>query len=90
MKLDGFLARRAAFVHGHDVSIKDLILQLANVEGAIHAGSPRDEKQRVLAAASASIRIGGAAMAASTMRGIGWVALEALAPIEAALQRRGQ
>jgi hypothetical protein len=87
VNLDGFLARRAAYVHGHDVSVKELILQVANVEGAVHAGTARDEKHRVLAGASETIKIGGAGLAAATMRGIGWVVLDALAPIEAALLR---
>jgi hypothetical protein len=87
VKLGGFLARRAAFVQGHDVTVRHLILQVANIEGAIHAGAPRDEKQRVLAGASETIKIGGAGLAASTMRGIAWVVLDALAPIETALQR---
>lgn len=86
MKLDVFLARRAAFVQGHDVTVKDLIFQLAHVEGAIHAGTPKGDKEKVLAGASDSIRIGGAGMVASTMRGIGRVVLEALSPIEAALR----
>jgi hypothetical protein len=85
MKLDAFMARRATILHGYDVTVKDLILQLANAEGAIHAGVPRDEKQRILANASEVIKIGDVDMVTATMRGIGWVVLDTLAPLEAAL-----
>jgi hypothetical protein len=60
VKLDRFLAKRAAQGHGRDVSVRDLVLQLANIEGGIHAGTPSTELQHRLSAMSETFRVGGA------------------------------
>lgn len=44
-KLDNFLARRVMRVQGHDVSVRDLVAQLAHIEGAVHAGVRRQRRR---------------------------------------------
>jgi len=83
--LDTFLAQRAAAIQGREVSVKDLIRQVSHIEGGVHAGTARTEIERLLAAASESVRINGVTMTAATIRGIGLVVLDGLAPLEAAV-----
>lgn len=83
LNLDGLLAKRAAVVGGEDVTVKDLILQVANVEGGVHPGVPRTELERCLSEWSAAIRIGGAAAISRTLRGIADVVVQGLEPLAA-------
>lgn len=87
LKLDGFMSKRAARVAGHDISVKELILQVANVEGGIHAGTPKTEVQQKLTEASAAFRVGGASSVARTLRGIADVLVEGLEPLSARVRQ---
>jgi hypothetical protein len=54
---DGLLERGIVLMNGVWFSVADIVKYVANVEGAVHRGSPNDAKQRALAATD--IRIGG-------------------------------
>jgi len=54
---DGLLGHRIVLMDGVWFSVADIITYVAHVEGAVHRGQPRDDKQRALAAST--IRIGG-------------------------------
>jgi hypothetical protein len=43
---DQFLARRVMRFGGSWITIRDVIDQLANIEGAVHSGKAKDERQR--------------------------------------------
>jgi hypothetical protein len=70
LTLEQLLKKRAAIVQGHSVSIRELILQIANVAGGVHAGTPKTELEKVLVDASAAIRFGGVSAVERTIRGI--------------------
>jgi hypothetical protein len=54
---DGLLVRGIVLLDGVWYLVADTVTYVAHVEGAVHRGQPRDNKQRALAATS--IRIGG-------------------------------
>lgn len=87
LKLDGLLAKRAAVVEGEDVSVKDLILQVANVEGGVHPGTPRTDLEQRLSQWSVALRIGGFAAVARTLRGIADVVVQGLEPLAAQVRQ---
>lgn len=37
---DQFLRQKVAYISGHWISVKDIILQFANIEGGVHLGEP--------------------------------------------------
>ena len=49
---DQFLARRVMRFGGSWIKVRDVIDQLANIEGAVHSGKAKDERQRALQAAA--------------------------------------
>jgi hypothetical protein len=83
INLPRLLERRVAYVHGQDYSVRDLILQVANVEGGVHAGTPRSEVQKMLATAFPDMLVGGASWAVRCIRGIADVVVLGLEPLTA-------
>ncbi len=81
LTMDQFLGKRAVIVQGHDVTVKDLIRQIANVGGGVHAGTPKSDLEKALQSASLAIRIGGVGAIERTMRGIAAVVVDALIPL---------
>jgi hypothetical protein len=79
--LDPFLAKRAAIVAGHNVSVKGVILQIANVAGGVHAGAPRTDLEKALQEHSELIRLGGIPVVERMIKGIAAVVAEALIPL---------
>src|SRR5258708_27421251 len=59
VKLDRLLARRVLRVNGHDVTVHDLIDQLAHIEGAVHVGEPKTDLAKVLHELSRQIYVNG-------------------------------
>jgi hypothetical protein len=49
---DQFLARQVMYFGGNRITVRDVIDQLANVEGGVHSGSPKDDRQKALQAAA--------------------------------------
>jgi hypothetical protein len=82
---DQFLARRVMRVQGHWVTVRDLIDQLAHVEGAVHAGRPAPGRQEVLQKISRHIYIDGLTADVAQVRSIGRVAVRGLAPLRDAI-----
>ena len=78
---DQFLARRAMQVLSRDVSVKEIVLQLANVEGGVHAGLPKTDAEKRLNQVNASVGIGGMGSVANSMQGIADVVVAALRPL---------
>jgi hypothetical protein len=55
---DQLLARRVLRVNGTLITVRDLISQLANIEGAVHRSKPQNEKQELLEAVAKSVYVG--------------------------------
>ena len=81
LKLDPFLARPVGWVQGRAVTVKDIVLQLAHVEGGVHAGTPKTDLEARLHEANAALFIGGLGSVARTMRGIADVVVATLKPL---------
>lgn len=82
VSLDKFMALPVAAVEGVVIDIGSLIRYLAHVEGAIHAGTPGNDKERAIAKFSNGIGIGGMESGAvRAMLAIGRVTLKALQPL---------
>lgn len=81
MNLDQFLARRALYVNGHDITVRQVVLQLANVEGGVHAGTPNTEVEKLLNEVNAQLGIGGMGSVAYSMQAIADVVVAALQPL---------
>jgi hypothetical protein len=81
MKLDQFLAHRALYVNGHDITVRHVVLQLANVEGGVHAGTPNTEVEKLLNEVNAQLGIGGMGSVAYSMQAIADVVVAALQPL---------
>jgi hypothetical protein len=76
-----FLAKRAAIVQGHDVSVKDVILQIAHVAGGVHAGAARTDIEKALQEQSELMAIGGIPAVERMIKGIAAVVADALIPL---------
>jgi hypothetical protein len=85
--LPEFLRTRVMIVSGYTYSVKDVIRQLAHVEGGVHVGTPKDDKERVLTETAESIAIGGLDPAMFAVRAIGRVAVAALEPLKNEIER---
>lgn len=83
LRRDAFLARRVMFVDGHAVTVRDVIAQLAHVEGGVHAGSPESAKQEALQQAARVFGIGGLPAGWRLLAAIARVVLRSLEPLEA-------
>jgi hypothetical protein len=79
--LDEFLGRSAAWMDPHEISVKDVILYVANVKGSVHAGRPRTPKQQVLVDWSSAIQFFGSDPTVMTLIGIGQTVVAGLAPL---------
>jgi hypothetical protein len=81
LTLDQWLAKRGGVVNKVDVTVKELILQVAHVEGGVHAGTPRTEIEHLMKEVSEGLLIGGFSSVTRTMRGIAEVVSHALVPL---------
>ncbi|WP_332642329.1 hypothetical protein [Aeromicrobium sp.] len=81
LKLDQFLARTVAWLQGQEVPVKEVILQLAHVEGGVHAGSPKTTLEATLHETNTTLSVGGIGSVARTMRGIADVVATSLQPL---------
>jgi hypothetical protein len=82
---DQLLARRVMMVNGQEVSVRDLIDQLAHIEGAVHAAKPREPREAVLKEAARNLYIGGLPAGVRQIQAIVRVVLRGLAPLREAV-----
>jgi hypothetical protein len=76
---DRFLGELAFRVTGEPFTVAEVIDHCAHVQGGIHAGLPRTQRERTLAAVNDSFKVDGVGPVARTMRGIGYVTFDGLA-----------
>lgn len=79
--LDQFLARNVMRFEGRSVTVRDVINQLSNVDGGVHKGEPREDQQKVLAAAATFYSNRGLPGVVNQVRLIGRVASRGLRPL---------
>lgn len=82
---DEFLSRKIMRFNGHWISVEDMIDQLANVEGAVHSGTPGTNHRRVIQAAGKFFSRSGLPGIVSQMRLIGRIVLSGLGPLRDAV-----
>lgn len=78
---DAFLNRFAVWIKPHEYTVKDVILNVAHIKGAVHAGRPRNAKEAELAATSNQVRTFGLDSSVYALLGIGQAVLRGLEPL---------
>jgi len=79
------LSTKILKVGGKVFSVKDVILHLAHVEGAVHAGSTKDEKDLILNRFIQEWQIGGVAATFRLLKAIARVTVKGLQVLESSL-----
>ena len=87
---DQLLGRRVMVVKGQTVTVRDLIDQLAHIEGAVHSGSPREQREATLKEASREVFVGGLPAGLRQVRAVGRVVLRGLAPLREAVEAQSK
>ncbi len=78
---DKFFKTIVMLSEGKSYTVRDTIAFEANVMGGVHAGSPKDEKDRALMTIAHTWSIGGYPASLRQLKGIGRVVLKALQPL---------
>ena len=86
--LDQLFACVLLTVNGHQFTLREVVLFEANVMGAVHAGPPREEKERALAEINDYFAIGGYRASLRQLCAIGRVVLRGLAALRAAIETK--
>lgn len=81
LKLDGFLKRRVMVVQAHTITVHDLVVQLANIEGGVHAGQANTDKEQALKDLARSFFIGNLPGGVRLTGSIGRIVLRGLQPL---------
>ena len=83
---DQLLATVLAVVNGKSYSLREIVLFEANVMGGVHAGSSKEEKEKVLQALSSALTVGGYRVSLRQLQAIGRVVLRGLEPLRTAIR----
>lgn len=87
VSLDDLLRTRILIVGEYQYTVKDIIRQLAHVEGGVHAGTPEDDKELLLTSIGHQVSIGGHSMVVASVRAVGKVVYAALQPLKDQLEQ---
>jgi hypothetical protein len=82
---DQFLKRCVMRFNGNPITVRDVIDQLANIEGAVHHGSARNERRRAVEAAGKFYSRAGLPGVVNQIRLIGRITVRGLSPLRDAL-----
>jgi hypothetical protein len=82
---DQLLARRVMVVDGEEVTVRDLIDQLAHIEGAVHRSEPDERREVILKEAARQVFVGGLPAGIRQIRAIARVVLDGLEPLREAV-----
>jgi hypothetical protein len=82
---DKFLNRKVMRFNGHWITVRDVIDQLANVEGAVHSGEPDTDRRRTIQAAGRFYSRAGLPGVVSQVRLLGLITVRALSPLRDAV-----
>lgn len=86
VSLDDFLATTVIQVEGRDITIKDIIRHVSHISGSVHAGTPTEEADLILAEVNHIFQVGGADSTTFSLRAINEVVLTALADLESLIK----
>jgi hypothetical protein len=75
---DQFLKMIVMTIGSRDYSLREVILFEANVMGGVHAGTPKEDKEKVLDALGSSMSVGGYRSSLRQLQAVGRVILKAL------------
>ncbi|MDH5828913.1 hypothetical protein QFW80_00040 [Luteimonas sp. M1R5S18] len=81
---DQFFQTVVTIVNDHQYSVREVVLFEANVMGAVHAGSPKTDKEHALKQVDSTIAVGGYASSLRQLQAIARVVLKTLSPLRAA------
>ncbi len=82
---DQFFHTVVTIVDDHRYSVREIILFEANIMGAVHAGSPKTNKEHALKQIDSTIAVGGYASSLRQLQAIARVILKSLSPLRAAI-----
>lgn len=88
-KRDQFLARRVMCFQGSWITVRDVIHQLANIEGAVHAGKAKEQRQIAFQEAEKFYSRGHLPGVISQVRTIGRIVVRGLRPLHDAVVAAG-
>jgi hypothetical protein len=80
------LARRVMVINGEDVTVRDLIDQLAHIEGAVHRSNPRERREIVLSEAARTLFIGGLPAGVRQIQAVSRVVVRGMQPLRAVVR----
>ena len=75
-----------AVVNGQNYTLREVVLFEANIMGGVHAGSPKEEQEKVLAKLNDKLAIGGHRASLRQLQAIGRVVIRALKPLRSAVE----
>ncbi len=78
-------ARHVMSVQGNWMTVRDLISQLANIEGAVHSGKPQNPREELLEQVSRLVFIGNLPAGVRQVQSIGRVVVRGLTPLRDAV-----
>jgi len=78
---DQFFQETVAIIFGRIYTVREVIQFEANIAGAVHAGSPKTDKEKALHELGQTLGIGGYGPALRQLLAIARVSLKALAPL---------
>jgi hypothetical protein len=82
---DQFFQTVVTIVDNHKYTVREVVLFEANVMGAVHAGSPKTEKERALKQVDSTIAVGGYASSLRQLQAIARVCIKSLQPLRNAI-----
>lgn len=82
---DQFLARRVMRFSGSWLTVRDVINQLANIEGAVHRGEAKDAREQALQEVAEFYRHSGLPGAVNQIKLIGRITVRGLSPLRDAV-----
>ena len=84
---DQLLSYVLAKVDGRPYTLREIVLFEANVMGGVHAGSPKEDKDRLLHEINKMVAIGGYRSSLRQLQAIGRVIIKGLAPLRNAIEQ---
>lgn len=88
LHLTQFLGEEVGAVRSKLLTVRDVISQLAHVEGGVHKGQARSDEEKAMADFEQRMRIEDAGPVTTQIHAIAKVALRALEPLEAAIKAK--
>lgn len=76
-----FLSTKVMFIKDFEYSIKDIVKQVAHIDGGVHVGHPNNQKEESLYLFKQKWFLGGAPISMRTLRAIGRIVINSLEPL---------